>query len=169
MVLVGNFQRILLWGTFYSLHGLFNNILLNNSGIELYMLILPAFIHARYYIRNSISVEPQNRTCLTIVSFFDAAAAAEYNLSWTSESHEEITVRRYGNTTTHLKMMQSSNTTKLIPKRKKKDLKLHIWMLSMAVKAVLHAIILPWPQRCGRWAQEDTCYNWGTWWWHKDI
>lgn len=59
------------------------------------MLILPAFIHARYYIRNSISVEPQNRTCLTIVPFFDAAAvaaaAAEYNLSWTSESHEEIT------------------------------------------------------------------------------
>lgn len=55
------------------------------------MLILPAFIHAQYYIRNSISVEPQNRTCLTIVSFFDAAAAAEYNLAWTSESHEEIT------------------------------------------------------------------------------
>lgn len=91
MVLVGNFQWILLWGTFYSLHGLFNNIFLNNSGIELYMLILPAFIHARYYIRNSISVEPQNRTCLTIVSFFDAAAAAEYNLSGMSESHEEIT------------------------------------------------------------------------------
>lgn len=75
MELIGHFQRILLWRTFYSLHGLFNNILLNNSGIKLYMLILPAFIHARYYIRNSISAEPQNRTCLTIVSFFDTAAA----------------------------------------------------------------------------------------------
>lgn len=66
VVPVGIFQRTLLWRTFYSLHGLFNNILLNNSGIELYMLILPAFIHARYYIRNSISAEP----CQTIVSAF---------------------------------------------------------------------------------------------------
>lgn len=40
------FIRILLQRTSYSLHGLFNNILLNNSGSELYMLILPAFIHA---------------------------------------------------------------------------------------------------------------------------
>lgn len=70
MVLAANFQRILLWRTFYSLHGLFNNILLNNSAIELYMLISPAFIHAGYYIRNSISAEPQNGTRLTITFFF---------------------------------------------------------------------------------------------------
>lgn len=69
MALFENFQKILLWRTFYSLHGLFNNILLNNSGIKLYMLIWPAFIHAPYYIRNSISAEPRNRTRLTIVSF----------------------------------------------------------------------------------------------------
>lgn len=65
-VVVGIFQRPLLWRTFYSLHGLFNNILLNNSGIELYMLILPTFIHARYYIRNFISVESWQ----TLVSAF---------------------------------------------------------------------------------------------------
>lgn len=40
------FKRILLQRTSYSLHGLFNNILVNNSGIQLYMLILPGFIHA---------------------------------------------------------------------------------------------------------------------------
>lgn len=45
------FMRILLQRTSYSLHGLFNNILVNNSGSELYMLILPAFIHAWCYIR----------------------------------------------------------------------------------------------------------------------
>lgn len=120
----GIFQRTLLWRTFYSLHGLFNNILLNNSGIELYMLILPAFIHARYYIRNSISAEP----CQTIVSafFFLLIAAVKYNLALPAcqrEVKESLTrVWPYGLKMIflgHIMMLQPSKTTKLTLKEKK--------------------------------------------------
>lgn len=144
-VSVGILQRTLLWRTFYSLHGLFNNILLNNSGIKLYMLILPAFIHAGYYIRNSISAEPDNSFCFFSLICIIAAVLVQFGSIPACQR-----VWPYGP-----KMTEAFKLYKTHSKSKE--------------NVTTHAIVLRWPQNWGLWAQEDTSCNWGTWWWHKDI
>lgn len=94
------------------------------------MLILPAFIHARYYIRNALSAEP----CQTIVFavlflLFDSYTLVKFGSTCMSERRKGIPDQSLMLLKWYIMMQQQpSKPTKLTPKSKE-SLKTHAFTL----------------------------------------